>query len=144
MAGNERVEIDWKTDDDCGLTIDGKFHRFIRGVVLIPIIGSDKDFGVGAWTSVSEASYDKYASSFGDPDQSKIGKLTGYLMNRFPGYEETFGLPLVIVPQDNRKRPLLWVAPLDNPHPLARDQERGWDRARLLEFLSLATCGGSA
>jgi hypothetical protein len=134
-----------KTDDDCVMEIAGDRAYFIRGVLEVPIHGTDQRLGFGVWSTLSEQNYHRYADSFFDDDQSKLGPMFGYLANRLPAYPDTLNLKLDVLPQDNRQRPLLRLWDEAAEHPLYRDQSFGVDTGRLTELLSrIMPCEGSA
>ncbi|MEL6479436.1 MAG: DUF2199 domain-containing protein [Pseudomonadota bacterium] len=141
--GNPRVVIEDKTDDACVLTVDGDRAFFIRGVLPIPIRGSEESFGIGAWSTLSEASFDTYCCGVPRADQGRSGSFYGYLANEVPGFPGSMNLVLDVAPQDGRLRPLLHVQAGEDRSGLSAAQAEGWDRAQLGAFLS-NTCGGAA
>ena len=134
-----------KTDDDCVMEIAGDRVHFIRCVLLLPVHGADQAIGFGVWSTLGEQNYHRYADSFFDGQQSKLGPMFGYLGNRIAGYPDTLNLQLEVAPQDGGARPLVRVLDSHSDHPLYRDQNDGLDGDRLTGLLSsILPCSGRA
>ena len=121
--------------------IDGE-DRFIRAVCPVPIRDTNDYFGWGIWVSLSAESFQRYADSFSDHDQSKLGGLFGWLCNRIPVYPDTLNLQTSVMPQDDRQRPLVWINEANADHPLYLDQRQGITKERLGEIYAKELCGG--
>lgn len=119
------------TSDWC--SIDGQ-DFFIRGVLKVPILGTDEALGWGMWTSVSHANFERYIETFDSPSQSELGTFTGWLSNQIPDYPDMLHLVVRAELQDNHQRPLLGLEPVD--HPLANEQRHGITTERLAEILT--------
>jgi hypothetical protein len=119
--------------------IDGE-DRFIRAVCLVPIVDTDEHFAWGVWVSLSAENFQRYADSFQDDDQSKLGQMFGWFCNRLPNYPETLSLQATVVPQDNRQRPLVWINDAHADHPLYIEQRRGITPERLGEIYAREVC----
>lgn len=117
-------------EDFCTLNDE---HFFVRCVLEIPITGHALPLEWGVWASLSEANYRRYWDSFDDSDQSKLGGMFSYLMNEIQGYPGSFALRCNLMPQDDRKRPLLELQD-DQDHPLVRDQMNGIGLERAVEL----------
>ena len=127
------------------MEIAGDRVHFIRCVLLVPVEGAERGFGFGVWSTLSEANYNRYAGSFLDSAQSRLGPMFGYLSNRLPAYPDTLNLKVAVEPQDNRQRPLLRLWDDHAEHPLYRDQNQGIDAARLTLLLGeIMPCSGRA
>jgi hypothetical protein len=96
-------------------------HFFIRGVILVPILGGDERLGLGVWVSQKRENFLTYLDNFDTPD---IGPFFGWLSNRISYYErDTFLLKTMAHFQGNNKRPLIELQPSD--HPLYLDYSNG-------------------
>ncbi|HIC81237.1 MAG TPA: DUF2199 domain-containing protein [Kiloniellaceae bacterium] len=113
---------------------------FIRAVCRVPIVGTDRDFGWGVWVSLSEENFKRYVETFSDTDQSKLGSMFGWFSNALPGYPDTLNLQTTVVPQDNNKRPLVYINDAHRDHPLYIEQQRGLSRSRLAEIYAENLC----
>lgn len=122
----DRQETSFLDEDLC--SIDGESF-FIRAVLLVPVVGTDEQFGWGVWTSLSEANFKRYIELFDEADVSGEGPYFGWLSNQLPHYPDTLSLKVDVLLQNDRQRPLLSLQPDD--HPLVIDQRDGmsWERA---------------
>lgn len=133
---------EWRLDAD--LCVHNGVDHYVRGVLSIPIIGSDKRLDFGVWSTLSETNFHSYADGLGDPTKSLKGEMFGWFSNQVPGYPETMGLKCLVTPQDSGRRPTIELEPTD--HPLARHQVQGISMDAALEYLrrhlewSSATC----
>ena len=114
---------------DSDLCIVDNEHFFIRGVLVVPIVGADQPFGWGVWTTLSERNFHRYVDLWGAEDVSGESPYFGWFSNRLPFYPDTRNLKLEVILQADGLRPVLELEPTD--HPLAVDQRDGvaWDQA---------------
>ena len=110
---------------------------FVRGLVEIPILGTDERFAYGVWTSLSRDHFERYVELCDDPRQSEEGPYFGWFSNRIAGYPETLNLKLMAHLRDEKTRPFFVLEPTD--HPLALEQRRGISSSRLQEILETHT-----
>jgi hypothetical protein len=109
--------------DTCA--IDGEAF-YIRGVILIPIVGMSDHFGLGVWVSQKHENFQTYLDNF---DSSEIGPFFGWLSNSIPFYElDTWAMKAMAHFQGHNQRPLIELAPCD--HPLYLDYSQGIDLER--------------
>lgn len=96
-------------------------HRFIRGVLELPIRGTDERFAYGVWMSVSQTNFDRYVEVF-DVDPPPPDRYVGWISNRIEGWPDTLELvaAATLVPD---RRPAIELEPTD--HPLAVAQREG-------------------
>lgn len=125
------------SEDLC--TIDERDH-FVRAVLLLPVRDSDEAFGFGVWVSLSAENFRRYAATFEDEDQSKLGAMFGWFCNRIPTYPDTLNLQTVVRPQDRRARPLVRVSDVHADHPLYLEQQSGITRERLGDIYAGEFC----
>ncbi|HEY5598705.1 MAG TPA: DUF2199 domain-containing protein [Kiloniellales bacterium] len=145
QTGDPEFKVLTKDSDTCVMEIAGQPGYFIRCVLRIPVQGLAGGFGIGIWASLSEASFRRYAATFADADQSRIGSMFGYLANRLPAYPDTLNLKADVLPQDGNQRPLLRLWDEAAGHPLYADQTEGIDTARLIALLGeIMPCSGRA
>jgi hypothetical protein len=131
-----RSEDDRLSDDLCTWTDDdGDLSFFIRGVLEIPVFGSDEVFGYGVWSSLSERSFDRILELWDDPRRVDEPPYFGWLSNSLPGYPETLNLKLDVVTRELELRPLLLLQ--DGGHPLIDEQRNGITFDRLREIAEL-------
>lgn len=115
------------TTDTC--RIDA--YCFIRGVILLPVKDSDRDFGIGAWVSQHPDNFQVYLENLESAD---IGPFFGWLSNRIPFYEDdTLQMKTRAVFQGDGLRPVIELADCD--HPLYRDWRDGVDMDQVFEWI---------
>ena len=119
----ERDERGWCTPDFCFMTDDaGDPARFVRGTIEIPIVDprdpDDASFVIGAWSSLSEASFAELMEVQERDDGREAGPWFGWLSNRIPVYPDTLNLETAVHYRPGL-RPVIEVKP--GEHPLARD-----------------------
>jgi len=119
--------------------IDGE-NRFIRAVCPIPVAGTEAYFAWGVWVSLSEANFHRYAASFREGHQSKLGSMFGWFSNRLPVYPDTLNLPTTVAPQDGNQRPLVWIGEDRADHPLYIQQRNGISPETLGEIYAATIC----
>jgi hypothetical protein len=94
---------------------------YIRGVVLIPIVGTSDHFGLGVWVSQKRENFQTYLDNFDTPE---IGPFFGWLSNTIPFYQpDTWAMKAMAHFQGRRQRPLIELVPCD--HPLYLDYSQG-------------------
>lgn len=130
LSAAERARRGRGTSDLCRLDD----RCFIRGVILLPVIGEQRDFGWGVWAEVRESAFERYAAIYEAEDQGSEPPFLGTLANRLPDYPETIGLPLAVQLVSAENRPHFRV--LARSHPLAQDQERGIAPERVQSLLA--------
>lgn len=140
LAEGERATRATLTDDFCVIDED---EFFIRAVCPIPIVGREETFGWGVWVSLGSESYQRYREAFNDSDQSRIGGMFGWFCNRIPVYPDTLHLQTSVIPQDHRRRPLVWINEASKDHPLYREQREGMSLERLGEVYAQVLCANS-
>ena len=105
-------------------------HYFIRGVIEIPVLGTDETFCYGVWTSLSESSYEKANAAY--RVNGSAGPLFGWLSNRLAGYPETLSLKTHVRVRPDLKASIE-LEPID--HPLAREQREGISIERVQQIV---------
>ena len=108
---------------------------FLRGMIEIPIVGSDQPFLWGVWAAVREESFDEISDSWEEKGrEAKYGPYKGRLANSLSVYPETLNLKLKIVVQPVGVRPLFLLE--DQEHILAVQQRSGISQQQAFELAS--------
>jgi hypothetical protein len=118
--------------DTC--TIDGG-QFFIRGRVVIPVIGYDEPFRWGIWASVSKESFERYGRLWDVAVREHEAPISGVLASDVPIYPATSNLRCSIHLRNARKRPSFAIEPAD--HPLAAEQRNGITLDRVKEIAAV-------
>ncbi|WP_170149466.1 DUF2199 domain-containing protein [Rhodoplanes roseus] len=104
---------------DCCIIDDREFY--IRGLIVLPIIGRPEDFQWIVWCSVSEDDYQRLGESWDDPDRARTAPVVTWLASALSSYEPgTLGLKAMLHVRDPGLAPLVELEPTD--HPLAVEQ----------------------
>jgi hypothetical protein len=129
----ERATRCFDNDDLC--EIDGKIF-LVRGVLLVPIRGSEQSFGWGLWASVSKRSFDRIVARF-DEDAFDEPPMAGLLAVEPMGYEGLLDQPVTVQLRSSRERPAFMMAP-QSKHLLAREEREGITMERAHEIVRVA------
>jgi len=122
------------TPDHC--VIDERDY-FIRGVLSLPIVGSDRSFGFGVWVSQKKENFEKYLER---PEDRGIGPFFGWLSTRIAFYSpDTFLLKTMAHFRGGGLRPWIELEPTD--HPLSLDQRNGISEERAWEIVHWSIAG---
>lgn len=112
----QRVEL---TRDQC--VVDEKFF-FVRGHLVIPIIGNSEPLELAVWASLSEKSFRHMCDRWSDADRENDAPYFGWLSSYLPVYPDTVNLKLSVQSRAPGLVPLFTTEPTD--HPLAVDQHQ--------------------
>jgi hypothetical protein len=117
QEGERAARVKGNTDT---CTIDKKAF-FIRGVILIPILGTSGHLGIGVWVSQMPEDFQTYLNNY---DSSEIGPFFGWLCNSIPFYKpDTWAMKIMAHFQGGNRRPVIQLEPSD--HPLYLDYSQG-------------------
>lgn len=115
------------------LCVMDKAHFFVRGLIELPIQGSAKTYGIGAWSSLSEKSFTLYWEHFEERERAHLDPMFGWLQNQVPMFPKFDQLKCRVHPRDNGQRPLIELEPTD--HPLSLAQRDGIALEKVLEIV---------
>jgi hypothetical protein len=118
--------------------IDDK-HFFVRGIIDIPIIGTEKHLMWGVWVSLSQKNFERIISVWNDPTIVQEPPYFGWLSNRISIYPDTLNLKTNVSSRDVNCSPFIQLEPTD--HPLAIEQRSGITLSRVSEIASLMIHG---
>jgi hypothetical protein len=108
---------------------------FLRGIMEIPVIGSDQPFLWGVWASIREEVFDEISDCWElEGREKKHGPYKGRLANSLSIYPETLNLKLKIIVQPVGVRPLFVLE--DDQHVLAAQQKSGISLQQAVELAS--------
>ncbi|HEY0453337.1 DUF2199 domain-containing protein [Actinophytocola sp.] len=113
--------------DQC---VIGGEHFFVRGLVELPVIGSDDVFAWGVWVSLSKESFVHASTRWHDEDRANDAPYFGWLSTDLAGYApSTLDLKTNLHTRPVGTRPFVELEPTD--HPLAVEQCTGITRHRV-------------
>jgi len=108
---------------------------FIRGRVVIPVIGKKSPFIWGCWASVSEQNFARFGKLWDVKLREHEPPIPGQLASDIPLYPGTLSLNCNIVMKNAGKRPSFELGLTD--HPLANEQRNGITLDRVKEFAAV-------
>lgn len=125
--------------DDCLLSSDQCViharHYFVKGLIEIPVIGSDEVFSWGVWVSLSRESFSRAADLWDTPGRESEQPYFGWLTTDLPVYSPaTLNLKTNVHARPVGQRPFVELEPTG--HPLAVEQRTGITRGRVREIAS--------
>jgi hypothetical protein len=101
------------TDDLCEIRHPENTDYFARVLLEIPIHGISEPFLWGVWVSLSQNSFERYTSTWGQHDESD--SYFGWFSNRLPYYPDTINLKANVRPRNGGVRPCLELQPCAHP-----------------------------
>jgi hypothetical protein len=134
LSPEERDEQGRLNEDLCEIRDGEQTDRFVRGVLELPVRGSNEAFCYGVWTSLGEASFSQVLALWDDPRQDGR-EYFGWLSNRLRGYPDTLNLKTTVQTRAHGLRPTIILAASD--HPLALEQREGITMERVREIVEL-------
>ncbi|MFD7233697.1 DUF2199 domain-containing protein [Streptomyces syringium] len=122
---------------DCLLSLDQCViqaqHYFVKGLIEIPVIGSDAAFSWGVWVSLSRENFvratDRWDTAGREAEEPYFGWLSTDLSLYSPS---TINLKTHVHTRPVGQRPLIELQPTD--HPLAVEQQGGITLDRVREI----------
>ncbi|MFI0967479.1 DUF2199 domain-containing protein [Streptomyces sp. NPDC021080] len=118
------------SSDQC--VIKGQ-HFFIRGLIEIPVIGSQDVFSWGVWVSLSRDSFARALEVWNTEGREAEKPYFGWLSTELAHYSEgTTNLKTNAHTRPVGKRPFIELEPTD--HPLAVEQRTGITQDRVREI----------
>lgn len=123
--------------DDCLLSSDQCVihaqHYFVKGLIEIPVIGTDDVFSWGVWVSLSRENFSRAADLWDTPGREAEKPYFGWLTTELPAYpSSTLNLKTNVHTRPVGERPFVELEPTD--HPLAVEQRTGITLDRVREI----------
>jgi hypothetical protein len=126
-----------KGEPDCFLNTDfciiKKRDYFVRGLIEIPVIGTDRLFRWGVWSSLSKRNFDRMVKLWHDPELLNEPPYFGWLSNLIALYPQTLNLKVIVRSRALEQRPFMILEETD--HPLSVEQRQGITNERLREIV---------
>jgi hypothetical protein len=109
---------------------------FVRGLIEIPVLGSQDKFAWDVWVSLSRESFRHTLRKWDEPSRENEPPSFGWLSNAIGVYPSTINLKTNVRTRPIGERPAIELGPTD--HPLAIEQRTGITVARVREIAELA------
>src|SRR5579883_1357153 len=106
---------------------------FVRGVIHLPIFGSNETLCWGVWGSLSRENFERLLAIDREKKRAKLPAMFSWLSNRIPDYPDTLNLKMHAHIQEPGQRPHFELEPID--HPLSREYHEGITLARVKEIM---------
>jgi hypothetical protein len=119
----------WRDNDYC--VIDGE-DFFVRGLIHVPVIGTNETFCFGVWGSLSKDNFENLYAMDDDPKRVEIKPMFSWLSSSIKDYPETLSLKMSARVLEPRDRPIFELDYCD--HPLAQDFQNGILPTRVKEI----------
>ena len=116
-------------EDIC--VLDGNY--FIRGIIHLPIIGTNETFRWGVWGSLSQENFEKLMLMNEDPRRAELPPMFSWLSNRIEEYPDTLNLKMYAHIQEPASRPIFELELTD--HPLSQEFHHGITPERVREIM---------
>ena len=129
-SGKEGLPTTYLDEDIC--VLDGE-HYFVRGVINVPIIGTDQTLGWGVWGSLSRGNFEKMLAMNDDPARVELPGMFSWLSNQIEEYPDTLNLKMNAYIQELGKRPIFELEETD--HPLSQEFHHGITPERVREIM---------
>ncbi|MEV7086966.1 DUF2199 domain-containing protein [Streptomyces sp. NPDC093085] len=133
--------------EDCLLSSDQCVvharHYFVKGLVEIPIVGSDEVFSWGVWVSLSRENFSRSADLWDTPGREAEKPYFGWLTTDLLVYSPTtLNLKTHVHTRPVGERPYVELEPTD--HPLAVEQRAGITLDRVRDIAEAVFHSGSS
>jgi hypothetical protein len=126
-------EKNFLSSDMCVVNAD---DFFIRAIVEIPIIGTDKTFNWGIWVSLSKENFKRYSEVYGTEKELSEPHYFGWFSSQLKGYPDCLKIKTTVYLQGNKLRPKI-VLDHSDPHLLCQEQHGGITMHRVEELIKL-------
>jgi len=108
-------------------------HFFIRGIITLPVIGSDQSFRWGVWGSLSKENFDAVIKMEHEQTFVQLPPMFSWLSTKLDYYPETLSLKLNVHLNSLNEVPQFEPEPTD--HPLAQEYYNGISPERVKEIM---------
>ncbi|WP_037573880.1 DUF2199 domain-containing protein [Phaeacidiphilus oryzae] len=118
-------------------------HFFVKGMIEIPVIGSDQVFSWGVWVSLSRDNFARALNVWETPGRESEPPYFGWLTTSLSIYSpSTLNLKTNLHTRKVGQRPFVELEPTD--HPLAVEQRTGITLDRVREIAESVLHPGAA
>lgn len=106
---------------------------FVRGIINLPIVGTNESLRWGVWGSLSRENFEKLIRMHEDPKRAELSAMFSWLSTRIPEYPDTLNLKMYTNIQEPGWRPFFELEPSE--HLLSREYHRGISPERVKEIM---------
>ncbi len=130
LSGSEQLLTNLLTEDICILDSE---HYFIRGLIELPIVGTNETFKWGVWGSLKRENFETLLEMNEDPERVNLPPMFSWLSNSIDEYPETLNLKMYAHVQEPGLRPMFELEPTD--HPLSLEYYHGITPERVKDIM---------
>jgi hypothetical protein len=120
----------WRNED---YAVCDDEHFFVRGIIHLPIIGTNETFRWGVWGSLSRDNFARLMEREDKEERVELGPMFSWLCNWPPEYGEYESTKMDMHIQEPGKRPHFSIHHTD--HPLAQEYHHGIHPRRVKEIM---------
>jgi hypothetical protein len=120
------------TPDQC--IIDGR-DFYLRGRILVPVIGIDEPFVWGVWVEVSPKNFVRTNEMWTVEGRESEPPFPGWLNTQMPLFGDTINVEVNVQTQPLGRRPHFTLT--DSEHPLAIEQREGISMRRVEQIAEI-------
>jgi len=117
-------------DDVC--ILDGEYY-FVRGIIHLPIIGTNETLRWGVWGSLSRENFEKFLATMDDPKRTELPEMFSWLSSSIDDYPDTVNLQMFAHLEEPPERPTFELELTD--HPLSQEYHHGITPERVKEIM---------
>lgn len=130
LSDEQKSSIAQIDSDFCKIDHGHQVDHFVRGVLEVPVQGTELMFSWLVWVAVDAQTFAEHQTRLTAPGVDVV--RSGWLSNQLPGYPDTLGLLLNVHPRPHGLRPALILqrTATQATHPLLHDQYGGFSQDR--------------
>jgi hypothetical protein len=121
---------DFLSDNFCSVN---QSHFFARGIIHLPIIGTNETLRWGVWGSLSRENFTKLQETDDDPKRVDLPPMFSWLSSKIAEYPDTLLIKMYTHVQPVGTRPIFELQ--DTDHPLSQEYHRGITPERVKEIM---------
>jgi hypothetical protein len=106
---------------------------FVRGIINLPIIGTDETFCWGVWGSLSRQNFEILIKADEDESPVDLPPMFSWLSSQIPDYPDTLSMKMYAHIQEPGSRPHFELQLSD--HPLSQEFHNGISPERVKEIM---------
>jgi hypothetical protein len=106
---------------------------FVRGLIRLPIVGTDQHFCWGVWGSLSRENFKLLLKKDSDPKRIELPPMFSWLSTQISEYPDTLSLKMHAHIQKLGWRPIFALEP--SSHPISQEFHKGITAERVKEIM---------
>lgn len=132
LVGSDLNKLPANLLDEDVCILDGEYY-FVRGIIHLPIIGTNETFRWGVWGSLSRENFEKFLATIDDPKRVELPPMFSWLSSSIDDYPDTVNIQMLAHIQEPPHRPNFELQSTD--HPLSQEYHHGITPERVKEIM---------